>query len=384
MRKSDNSAAPILNSSHWGIFVPVVADGQVVDAQPFARDSNPSSIIRSIPDAVHHRCRVIQPAVREGWLRFGPRAAGEGRGRDRFVPVTWERALDLVSAELKRIIANYGNEAIFGGSYGWSSAGRFHHAKSQLQRFLGLIGGFVNTRDTYSNAAGTVLVKHVLGDSQAVAGGTSWQDIVDHSQLVVMFGGIPLRNTQVTPGGVGEHTTRRWLERAAARGVSFCNISPIRDDASIFLGAEWLAPRPNSDTALMLALAHTLIAEELHDKKFLARYCIGFDQYSNYLLGRSDGCVKNADWAATLTEIPAASIRALAHRMVRSRTFVMANWSLQRSDHGEQPLLGINRASIDSGSDWTARRRLGLRLWKYGRSGRLESRRAHSNAAARS
>jgi biotin/methionine sulfoxide reductase len=55
-----------LNSSHWGVFDPVVESGRVVDVRPFTRDSDPSPIIRSIPDSVHHRCRVMEPAVREG------------------------------------------------------------------------------------------------------------------------------------------------------------------------------------------------------------------------------------------------------------------------------------------------------------------------------
>jgi biotin/methionine sulfoxide reductase len=117
----------MLNSSHWGVFDPLVVEGRIAEARPFPKDPDPSPIIRSIPDAVHHPCRVAQPAVRAGWLKHGPGKACEGRGGDRFVPVTWERALALVEHELKRVISNYGNEAIFGGSYDWSSAGRFRH-----------------------------------------------------------------------------------------------------------------------------------------------------------------------------------------------------------------------------------------------------------------
>jgi biotin/methionine sulfoxide reductase len=327
------------SSSHWGAYDPIVTDGRLVDVRPFPRDPDPSPIIRSIPDAVYHRSRVTQPAIRRGWLDHGPGRANDGRGGDRFVTVSWERALDLVAQELRRVIRDYGNHAIFGGSYGWSSAGRFHHAQSQLRRFLVRIGGFTASRDTYSNAAGTVLAKNVLGNTQVMSGpGTSWKSIAEHSKLVVAFGGIPIRNTQVTPGGVGAHTTRQWLLKAKANGVAFCNISPMRDDAAAFLEAEWIAPRPHSDTALMLAIAHTLVAEELHDADFLARYCVGFERFREYLFGRSDGVEKNAEWAAKLSEIPADTIRQLARRMARSRTFITANWSLQRADHGEQPM----------------------------------------------
>src|SRR5262249_27048582 len=59
------------------------------------------------------------------------------------------------------------------------------------------------------------------------------------------------------------------------------------------------------------------------------------------LFGSSDGVVKDADWAARISEIPATKIRALARRMARSRTLITANWSLQRSDHGEQPMWAL-------------------------------------------
>jgi biotin/methionine sulfoxide reductase len=73
--------------------------------------------------------------VREGWLARG-QGNGEGRGRERFLPVPWERALDLVAAELARIKATHGHSAIMGGSQGWGSAGIFHDARTQVRRFL--------------------------------------------------------------------------------------------------------------------------------------------------------------------------------------------------------------------------------------------------------
>jgi biotin/methionine sulfoxide reductase len=327
-----------LNRSHWGVFEPIVADGQLIGVRPFARDADPSPILQSIPDAIGHRSRVARPAVREGWLKRGPGNASGGRGRDSYLEISWDRALDLVANELRRVIAEHGNQSIFAGSYGWSSAGRFHHAQSQLKRFLARIGGFTSSRDSYSNAAGTVLARHVVGTSQMVDGpGTSWESIIDHTRFVVMFGGIPIRNTQVRPGGPGEHTTRDYLARSKAAGVRFCNISPIRDDAVDFLEAEWIAPRPQTDTAIILAVAHTLITEDLHDAEFLSRYSVGFERFRDYVLGYTDGVAKSAEWAAKLSEIPAAAIRKLAREMAHSRTFIIMNWSLQRSDHGEQP-----------------------------------------------
>jgi len=56
------------------------------------------------------------------------------------------------------------------------------------------------------------------------------------------------------------------------------NISPIRDDGPGAKPPEWIAIRPNTDAALMLALTHTLVTEGSHDSSFVARYCAGFER----------------------------------------------------------------------------------------------------------
>src|SRR5262249_61432779 len=83
-----------------------------------------------------------RPAMRRSWLDHGPGVLTSGRGAEPFVEVPWNEALDLVAAELKRVKGRYGNEAIFAGSYGWGSTGRFHHAQSQVHRFMNAIGGY--------------------------------------------------------------------------------------------------------------------------------------------------------------------------------------------------------------------------------------------------
>jgi biotin/methionine sulfoxide reductase len=331
----------VLSSSHWGIFRPIVREGRVVATEPFKADGDPSALLRSIPSALHHRSRVLRPAIRKSWIDNGPGANPERRGSDRYVEVEWREALDLVAGVLTRVIAEHGNEAIYGGSYGWASAGRFHHAKSQIRRFLNVIGGFTDSVDTYSNAAGAVIARRVLGSVQAIdgPGTTSWSSVAAHSTLVVMFGGLPLRNTQITVGGLGEHISRDGLRAAKNAGVSFVNISPIKDDTPSFLDAEWLAPRPGSDTAIMLALIHTLVNEGLHDRQFLETHAVGFDRFADYVMGRSDNQPKDAEWAASISELPAEPIRALARRMASGRAFLIVNWSLQRSEHGEQPFF---------------------------------------------
>lgn len=326
------------HSSHWGAFSAAVKDDRLVSVDAFDRDPDPSPLIHSIPGVVHDASRVARPAIRQGWLRHGPGGNRERRGAEPFVEVPWDEALDIVAEELSRVRERHGNQAIFGGSYGWSSAGRFHHAKTQLQRYLNTTGGFTGSVHTYSIAAGCAILPHVLGTAgPAMANATSWDSIISDCELFVAFGGIPLKNMQVLSGGSGEHISGLSLRAAVNAGVSIVNISPIRDDVAGELGADWVAIRPNTDTALMLALAHTLETGDLCDREFLRSHCTGYDRFRDYLLGAADGQPKDPGWASGICDLPPDRIRGLARLMAVKRTMINTNWALQRGDHGEQP-----------------------------------------------
>lgn len=338
----------ILTMTHWGVYRVTAHNGRLTDVQPWSGDPDPSPIGRSLL-AVDHPRRIRQPMVRESWLRHGPGNAAGDRGRDSLLPVTWNRALDLVAAELARVRATYGNEAIYAGSYGWSSAGRFHHAQGQLHRFMSLAGGYTGSVNTYSLAAAEVIVPRVLGYSynHVQAASTSLPVTAKHTTLLVCFGGIALKNAQVNAAGLGRHRIRGWLRQAKRNGCRFVNLSPVRDDLAPELDAEWLALRPNTDTAVMLGLAHTLVTEGHHDQSFLSRYCTGFEAFRDYLKGNADGQPKNAQWAAAISGLPAQRIRTLAREMAAQRTMINASWSLQRADHGEQPYwMAITLAAL--------------------------------------
>lgn len=157
--------------------------------------------------------RELPPMVRQSYLESGPGSANQKRGTDPFVEVSWEVAEQLVADELTRVRAQYGNQAVYAGSYGWSSAGRFHHAQSQIHRFLNCVGGYTASKDTYSFAAVEVVLPHVIGNLYAMLTyGTSWPSIIENTELMVAFGGIPLKNGQINAGGVGRHVQRKHLK----------------------------------------------------------------------------------------------------------------------------------------------------------------------------
>ena len=319
--------------AHWGAYSALVENGRVVRCEPFGRDTAPSHMLAAIPAMVHSPLRIARPAIREGW-----REGKERSGSDRFREVPWDEALAIVAEELLRVRQTFGSTAILGGSYGWSSAGRVHHARSLLRRFLFLGGGCVDQVANYSFGAAQYILPRVIGTFAPVVGEvTDWPSIIKHARLLIAFGGLALKNAQVTSGGAGVHSLELWLRRAKASGIEFVSVSPLKSDAPDFLEAQWIPIRPNTDTALMLALAHTLIVEERYDAQFVSRYCVGFDKFRRYLLGLDDGAVKDAEWASKITGIPEETICELARRAATLPAMITCAWSLQRAHHGEQP-----------------------------------------------
>ncbi|WP_353182548.1 molybdopterin guanine dinucleotide-containing S/N-oxide reductase [Bosea sp. (in: a-proteobacteria)] len=326
------------HTSHWGVFSARMRDGEL-EVRPHPGDPDPNGILENFPAALRHRARIARPMVRRGWLENGP-GPDDRRGRDDYVPMSWQAVLDLLGRELMRVRDGFGPGAIFGGSYGWASAGRFHHAQSQIHRFLNTAcGGYVKSVNSYSSGSSQVLVPHIIGEYEDLTKrNVSWEQIAEHSEIVIAFGGMALKNSMVAGGSVSKHVERGAMQRAAERGCEFVLVSPLRSDLPDEARAQWVSCIPASDTALMMAIVHTLVTEGLHDRAFLDRYTVGWPVFERYLLGETDGQPKDAAWAAPLTGLPADEIVALARRLAGKRAVVVVSHSLQRAEHGEQPV----------------------------------------------
>ena len=335
---TEQNLAFVPHTSHWGAFS-ARRNGDALEIRPHPADPDPNRILDNFTDTLRHRARIATPMVRRGWLARGP-GPDPMRGRDEFIPVTWEKAIDLLSRELVRVRDSFGPGAVFGGSYGWSSAGRFHHAQSQVHRFLNTaMGGYVRSVNSYSSGASSVLVPHIIGDYEDLTKrNVSWAQVEEHTDIVIAFGGMALKNSMVAGGNVSRHVERGAMAGARARGCEFILVSPLRSDLPDETDAEWVGITPGTDTALMLALVHSLVVSGQHDRAFLDRYTVGWPAFERYLLGQTDGQPKDAAWAAPLTGIAAEDILELARRLHGKRALVVVSHSLQRARFGEQPV----------------------------------------------
>ena len=324
--------------AHWGAYTAVVEDGRLIRCEPFVDDPDPSPLLDSIAPMVYSDKRIRKPAVRRSWLQKREGSDRTLRGREDFVEVDWELALDLVAQENRRVRERYGASGLFTGSYGWSSAGRLHHARSLVRRFYFSGGGGVDQQGNYSWGAAQFFLPYVIGTFSPLTGRvTSWPSVVEHCELFVAFGGLALKNAQVSSGGAAEHALKPWLQKLARKGTPVVNISPMRDDCPEFVNAEWIPIRPNTDVALMLALAYEIQRLGAQDEAFLHSHCVGYQQLADYLNGGSDGVAKTPAWASAITGIPTARIALLARQLIGVRSFITCSYSVQRAHRGEQP-----------------------------------------------
>ena len=324
--------------AHWGAFTAVTENDRLIGCEPFFADADPSPMIHTIPELVYSDKRIRQPMVRRSWLKSREKSDRTLRGREDFVAVDWETALDLVAEENRRIRERYGASGIFNGSYGWSSAGRVNHARTLIRRFYFQGGGGVDQQGNYSWGAAQFFLPYVIGTYMPLTGRvTEWPQVVEHAEIFVAFGGLALKNAQVASGGAGQHSLKPALMQLAAKGTPVINISPMRDDCPEFVNAEWIPIRPNTDVALMLALGHEITQRGAVDEAFLASHCTGWPQLRAYLLGETDGVAKTAGWASRITGIPADRIVQLAQQLTGKRSFITCSYSVQRAHRGEQP-----------------------------------------------
>ena len=179
---ADATTGAPMSVTHFGAFTPIVRDGRFVAVAPFEGDPAPTAMIQAYPDRVYAEDRIKYPMVRAGYLKGGPDKSGTHRGSQDFVRVSWDKAIELVAGELQRVKTSYGNHAIFAGSYGWRSAGKLGHPRTQLARLMNAYGGFTDITGDYSTGASQVLMPYVTGALEVYDQQTSWPQIMENTQ----------------------------------------------------------------------------------------------------------------------------------------------------------------------------------------------------------
>lgn len=329
-----------VSGSHWGAFRAQIYGGKVQAIQPLETDKHPTEMLNGIKGIIYSPSRVRYPMVRLDWLKKHKYSA-ETRGNNRFIRVTWDEAIDLFYRELERVQKQYGPWALHAGQTGWNQTGAFHNCTAMMQRAVGMHGNYITKVGDYSTGAGQTIMPYVLGSTEVYAQGTSWTEILEHSDNIILWANDPVKNLQVG-WNCETHQSFGYLdqlkEKIAKGEVNVVSVDPVKNKTQRFLQNDHLYINPQTDVAFMLAVAHVLYTEELYDKKFINTYCLGFDDFIQYVLGNTkDKIERTPEWAAKICGVTPDSIRDFARMLVKGRTQLLFGWCIQRQEHGEQP-----------------------------------------------
>jgi len=270
----------------------------------------------------HHK--VYSPAR----LKYPLRRVGQ-RGKGRFRRISWDEAIDTVAKELKRIRDTYGPEAIFECTYSGSFYVMLHSTLwGATYRLLNRLGGRTAFGTLTSNT-GASWASHFTYGVPFGEDSNSLSDLI-HSKLIILWGFNPAENRFNTG-------TVYWLKQARDRNVKFICVDPCFTDTAKLLGAKWMPIRPSTDTAMLLAMAYTLIVEERYEQDYVHRHVFGFDRYKNYVLGVTDGVPKTPQWASKITGVTPDVITQFAREYASSKpAALIQGWAPGRTANGEQ------------------------------------------------
>ncbi|EGR2324066.1 trimethylamine-N-oxide reductase TorA [Vibrio alginolyticus] len=329
-----------VTGSHWGAFRAHIYAGKVQEIKPLKLDKNPTEMLNGIKGIIYSPSRVRYPMVRLDWLKKHKYSA-DTRGNNRFIRVTWDEALDLFYRELERIQKDYGPWALHAGQTGWNQTGSFNNCTAHMQRAVGMHGNFITKVGDYSTGAGQTIMPYVLGSTEVYAQGTSWSEILENSDNIVLWANDPVKNLQVG-WNCETHESFKYLaqlkEKVAKGEINVLSVDPVKNKTQRYLENDHLYINPLTDVAFMLAVAHVLYNENLYDKKFIDTYCLGFEEFIQYVQGKTkDKVEKTPEWAAAICGVKADKIREFARMLVSGRTQILMGWCIQRQEHGEQP-----------------------------------------------
>ena len=233
-------------------------------------------------DRVYHPDRILTPL-----RRVGAKGSGE------FEPVTWEVALRDVGEHLTDLVNTHGGECVLPFSDAGNQSVLSLHGISS--RFFNHIGASRLLRNICGPTVGA-------GLSMTNGNGKSLDPMeIEHSRLIVLWG----TNTRLT-------NRHLWptIEKARAAGARLVVIDPVKTITADAVDGDddyFLQPLPGTDIALMLAVMHIIIRDDLVDDEWMSEHTLGFDELSTHVATRTP------EWAAAITGLSVADIERFAH-----------------------------------------------------------------------
>ncbi|MEO8551082.1 MAG: molybdopterin-dependent oxidoreductase, partial [Kofleriaceae bacterium] len=250
--ETKSSACPLDCPDLCGLSV-TVEKGRVIAVDGDHRSSFTNGLIcgkvRKITDHLYGPDRLLHPMIRKG-----PKGSGE------WEQLSWDAALDVITAKLEKIRERHGGQAIlpfhYGGSNGWLTDGALAERFWRRMRTSVLV-------KTYCSAAATTATRGLYGKMPNVA-----LEDFEHAKLIVLWG--------INPSATGIHLVP-VLRKARANGAKLVVIdpraTPLAHQADLYIPI-----RPGADLPVALAIIDALFTRGHADQAFLAAHCEQVDE----------------------------------------------------------------------------------------------------------
>ena len=275
------------------------------------RHSIPGVYYTSYKKRVYSENRVRYPLKRIDWDPNGERNT-QNRGKSRYVRISWDEAAQIIADELLRVKEKYGMSAVLAEADMHGEGKHTAPSHGCMNRLLSLMGGYtVQMRNMDSWEGMTWGSRNVWGCEpvgEMTPMDSLWVDIIENTELILFWSADP-ETTSVGFDGYMASRMSQWLH---SLGVKYVYIDPALNFSACYLADKWIPVLPNTDAALYLGIAYTWLMKGTYDKEYVGKYCYGYEEFFDYVLGKNDGVPKTPDWASGICGVQPWTIKALA------------------------------------------------------------------------
>jgi formate dehydrogenase major subunit len=262
-------------------------------------------------DYVHHPQRLTKPLIRRaGAPKRGDFVVDPDKVLEVFREASWEEALALAGGRLRRIRDEYGSKALagFGSAKG-------SNEEAYLFQKLVRVGFGSNNVDHCTRLCHASSVAALL---EGIGSGAVSNPVMDvaKAEVVIVIGANPTVNHPVAAS---------WIKNAAKRGTKLIVLDPRRSDLARH-AHRFLQFKPDTDVALLNAMMHVIVTEELVDEAFVATRTIGYDALRENVRAYSPEAM------APVCGIDAETIRDVARLYACSKASMIL-WGMGVSQH---------------------------------------------------
>ena len=248
---------------------------------------------------VYNRFRLTHPMKRV--------AGSKGSPDSKFEPISWSEALETIAAKFLALRDAGEAKAIANKTSGRLPRG----TGSLVARYFTLLGSPNDTdvgpvcNDAGGNALAWTFGLGNFTNGYGIDGATGFEDL--GSAKFFLFLGTNQAETHPV-------TFAYLLRSRAATKAKLVVIDP-RLTPTGAQADEWIAPKPHTDLALVLAMLYHIVTNNLYDAVFVQKWVLGFDELKKHLVSNA----YTPEWAAAITDVPATKIKLLAESYAKTK-----------------------------------------------------------------